>query len=105
MTMSIRRDRSAAELRAFAHHAPSSRTTQRAFAIANALDGLPRAEAARQAGMNAQTLREAVLRYNAEGVPGLQDRPRSGRPPTLTAEERAALASLARDKSAAGSVS
>jgi len=61
------------------------------FAIANALDGLNRADAARLAGMERQALRDAITRYNAEGLPGLQDRPR-GRPPRkLTAEQEKAL--------------
>ena len=97
MTLAIRPDHSAAELRAFAHTSPSPRAAARALAIANALEGLPRAEAAQRAGMNTQTLRDAVIRYNEEGLPGLQDRPRSGRPPKLTAQERAALAALVQD--------
>ena len=61
------------------------------YAIAHALDGLTRAEAARLAGMERQALRDAVLRYRAEGLAGLRDRPR-GRPPRrLTPEEEAEL--------------
>jgi transposase len=63
----------------------------RLLAIANAPDGLPRAEAARLAGMERQALRDAVLRYNAEGPGGLHDRPRSGRPEGLTPGRQAAL--------------
>jgi hypothetical protein len=40
-------------------------------AIANALEGMTRAEAARLAGMERQALRDAVVRYNAEGLAGL----------------------------------
>jgi transposase len=61
------------------------------LAIANALAGLPRAEAARLAGMERQALRDAVLRYNAEGPGGLHGRPRSGRPEGLTPGRQAAL--------------
>ena len=46
------------------------------MAIAGALEGLPRGEAARLAGMERQALRDAVLRYNAEGLAGRHDRPR-----------------------------
>ena len=61
------------------------------YAIANALDGLSRAEAARLAGMERQALRDAVLRYNAEGLAGLHDRPK-GRPERrLTEAEEADL--------------
>ena len=63
----------------------------RLLAIANALEGLSRAEAARLAGMERQALRDAVLRYNAEGPEGLHDRPRPGRPEALTPGRQAAL--------------
>jgi transposase len=36
-----------------------------------------------------------VKRFNAEGLPGLEDRPRSGHPPTHSQEVRSALVSLA----------
>jgi transposase len=62
------------------------------LAIASALEGLSRAEAARLAGMERQALRDAVVRYNAEGLAGLHDRPKPGRPPRLSAGEQAALA-------------
>ena len=60
----------------WARRADDPRAASRAFAIANALEGLSRAEAARLAGMERQALRDAVVRYNAEGVSGLADRPR-----------------------------
>jgi transposase len=63
----------------------------RLLAIANALDGLSRAEAARLAGMERQALRDAVLRYDAEGLEGLRDRPRPGRPERLAPGRQAAL--------------
>jgi transposase len=44
-----------------------------------------------------QALRDAVLRYNAEGVDGLLDRPRSGRKPRLTDAEQTELAKLITD--------
>jgi transposase len=47
--------------------------------------------------MDRQTLRDWVIRYNAEGVAGLRDRPRAGRPPQLKAEQMAALAQLVED--------
>ncbi len=62
------------------------------YAVANALEGMSRAEAARLAGMERQALRDVVVRYNAEGLGGLCDRPK-GRPPRrLSAGEEAALA-------------
>jgi transposase len=89
--LAIRQDRSAEELRRLARHEPDRRAAMRLLAIANALDGLSRAEAARLAGMERQALRDAVMRYNAEGPDGLHDRGRSGRPEALTPGQQAAL--------------
>ena len=44
--------------------------------------------------MERQALRDAVLRYNAEGLAGLYDRPKGHRPRRLTETERAALAEV-----------
>ena len=89
--LAIRQDLPAAELRRLARREPDRRAAMRLLAIANALDGLSPAEAARRAGMERQALRDAVLRYNAEGVEGLHDRPRSGRPEALAPGRQAAL--------------
>jgi transposase len=61
------------------------------LALALVLEGSSREEAARAAGMDRQTLRDWVHRYNAEGLPGLRDRPRSGRRPRLSPEQEAEL--------------
>ena len=42
--------------------------------------------------MDRQALRDAVVRYNAEGVEGLRDRPKGHPPRRLTADQEAALA-------------
>jgi transposase len=94
MALQIRQDISSGELRACARRLPGPRAAARALAIANALDGMSRAEAARLAGMERQALRDAVTRYNAEGLSGLDDRPKPGRPPGLTEGEEATLAGL-----------
>jgi transposase len=78
-------------LRRHARHEPNRRAALRLLAIANALEGMSRAEAARLAGMERQALRDAVVRYNAEGIAGLHDRPKPGRPPRLGEAEQAAL--------------
>jgi transposase len=88
----IRDDLTAAALRRHARCEPNRRAALRMLAIANALEGLSRAEAARLAGMERQALRDAVVRYNAEGLAGLHDRPKPGRPPRLDEGEQAALA-------------
>ncbi len=67
------------------------RAALRALAIAQALEGASRADAARVVGRERQSLRDAVVRYNAEGLAGLRDRPRSGRPEKLTAAQREEL--------------
>ncbi len=76
--LKIRDDLSSEELRRLARR-ERGRTAARMYAIANALDGMSRAESARLAGMERQALRDAVVRYNAEGLAGLIDRPK-GRP-------------------------
>ena len=81
--LTIRTDLTSDELRRFARSEPDSRVCRRLLAIAMALDGASRAEAARLAGMDRQSLRDWVVRYNAEGVEGLRDRVRTGRPPLL----------------------
>ena len=90
----IRTDLSAAELRALARRDTRPRAAPRLYAIAHALDGMSRADAARLCGMDRQALRDAVVRYNAEGAGGLADRPPPGRRPRLTEGEQAALAAL-----------
>jgi transposase len=79
-------------LRRHARHEPNRRAALRMLAVANALEGMSRAEAARLAGMERQALRDAVVRYNAEGLAGLHDRPKPGRPARLSEAEQAALA-------------
>lgn len=92
--LAIRGDVPAAELRRLARRERSRSAAARMYAIANALEGMTRAEAARLAGLERQALRDAVVRYNAEGLAGLQDRPRPGPKPRLDGDERAALSAL-----------
>jgi transposase len=86
--------RTSAELRALARRERDGRVSARLLALANALDGMSRDEAARAAGMDRQTLRDWVHRYNAEGVEGLRDRPRSGRLCALDEGRQATLKAL-----------
>ena len=87
-----RRELSAGELRREAKRCRDAAAARRMLALALVLEGCSREEAARHAGMDRQTLRDWVHRYNAEGLPGLRDRPRSGRKPRLTPEQEAELA-------------
>ena len=86
----INADRDAAELRRLARRERDSRVSARLLALANAVDGLPREEAARRAGMTGQTLGDWVHRYNAHGVEGLRDRPRAGAAGALSGQDGAA---------------
>jgi transposase len=64
------------------------------LAIALALEGIDRRTAARSCGMDRQTLRDWVHRYNAEGLAGLVNRKAPGRRRYLDEEQRAELARL-----------
>ena len=87
----IRKDRTPAALRKLAKQETDVRVTRRILAIANALSGMSRAEAASSASMDRQTLRDWVIRYNAHGVAGLADRWAGGRPPILDERQQAEL--------------
>ena len=92
MTVAVtRRELSAAELRREAVRCREAAAARRMLALALVLEGRSREAAARAAGMDRQTLRDWVQRYNAEGLAGLHDRPRSGRKPRLTPEQMAEL--------------
>jgi transposase len=90
----IRTDHDPAELRRLARRERDGCVSARLLALANALEGIPREEAARLAGMTGQTLGDWVHRYNVEGVEGLRDRPRPGRPCALDEGQQATLKAL-----------
>ena len=81
----------AVDLRRLTKKESRRRTAQRLLALANAMEGMSRAAAARCAGIERQSLRDAVLRFNAEGLAGLIDRPVGRRPEQLTEGEQAVL--------------
>jgi transposase len=87
----IRKDRTSEVLRKLAKAEANPRVARRLLAIANALSGMSRKEAAEAAGMDRQTLRDWVIRYNAHGPDGLCDCWGDGRPPRLEADEQAEL--------------
>ena len=101
VAVSIATGRTPAELRALARRERDGRVSARLLALANALDGMSRDEAARAAGMDRQTLRDWVHRYNAEGVAGLRDRPRPGRPCGLDEGQQALSAGERRERAVA----
>jgi len=87
-------DVSPAELRLLARREGDARVGRRLLAIANALEGMSGEMAARAAGMDRQTLRDWVLRYNQGGVAGLFDAWGDGRPCRLTEGQQATLRAI-----------
>jgi|SRR5271165_164985 len=87
-------DHTASELRAFAAKSGDGAQVRRLLAIALVLEGYSRTEAAELSGMDRQTLRDWVHRYNDEGIDGLQSRSAPGRAPALTDEQMAELKAL-----------
>jgi len=89
-----RMELSADELRAAAKVARSPAAVRRILALALVLEGMDRETAARTCGMDRQTLRDWVHRYNGDGVAGLANRKSAGRPAKLTAEQKEAFKQL-----------
>ena len=87
-----RRDMTPADLRAAAGRAKDGRAARRMLAIALALEGVDRKTAAESCGMDRQSLRDWVHRYNAEGLAGLSNRAGAGRKPGLDPAQKAKLA-------------
>jgi transposase len=92
-----RTDHTAAGLRSLASKSHDGAQVRRLLALALVLEGCSRTEAAEQSGMERQTLRDWVHRYNADGVAGLTSRSSPGRTPFLTVEQKAELEALVLD--------
>ena len=92
MTVAVGTEYSAAEVRALAKAAVVPEQARRLLAIALILEGASRAEAARSTGMDRQTLRDWVHRFNAAGPDGLVDRKAPGRQRRLEPEQQRELA-------------
>ena len=93
MTVTItRQEHSAADLRRQAARTRDAKAARRMLAIALILEGRSREEAATSCGMQRQTLRDWVHRYNAQGLAGLSNRTAPGRQPSLSAAQQAELA-------------
>jgi Arc/MetJ family transcription regulator len=82
--LTIRSDLVAAELRRLVRRERDRSAAARMQANAGVLEGMTCTKAARLAGMERQALRDAVRRYNAEGLTGLHDRPWPGAKPQRT---------------------
>ena len=90
----VRTDYRAGEVRLFAKRAKDVAQARRLLAIAAVLDGASREDAAKIGGMDRQTLRDWVIRFNAQGPEGLINIPSPGVPPKLDDTHKAFLARL-----------
>jgi transposase len=98
MTVQItRRDHEVVSMRDHASRVSEAAVARRLLALALVLEGHSRAHSAKTCGMDRQTLRDWVHRYNAQGIDGLSDRPHGGgAPPKLTDEGKTQLAAWVR---------
>ena len=89
-----RLEHSPSNLRAIAGKPRDGAQVRRLLAIALVLEGCSRTAAAERCGMDRQTLRDWVHRYNADGVGGLKSGHGPGQPPSLTPSRMAELKDL-----------
>jgi transposase len=99
MTVAITRmGLDAAAFRRAAARASDAAASRRMLALALVLEGRTRTEAARAAGMDRQTLRDWVHRYNHAGLAGLKNRAGArGRRRKLTEAQEATFAAWVRE--------
>ena len=92
-----RRELSAGDLRREAARVRDAKAARRMLAIALVLEGRSRGDASENCGMDRQTLRDWVHRYNAEGLAGLRDRVgETGPKRRLSSEQEAEVAEWVR---------
>ena len=92
--IAVRTDYTAGEVRRFAKRAKDAAQARRLLAIAAVLDGASREDAAKIGGMDRQTLRDWVIRFNEQGPDGLINIPSPGVPPKLDDKHKAFLARI-----------
>jgi transposase len=90
----VRNDYSAEGLRLLAAAVKDANQARRLLAIAAVYDGMDREAAARIGGMDRQTLRDWVHRFNEQGPQGLINIKPSGRRPRLSEEQEEELCRL-----------
>ena len=90
----LREDYSAAALRALARRSKTVNQSRRLLSLAAVRDGMDRGSAAKIGGMDRQTLRDWVHRFNAAGPGGLVDNWTAGPKPRLSEEQRAQFAQI-----------
>jgi transposase len=94
LAVRLREDYSAAELRGLAATSRNANQSRRLLSLAAVVDGMNRTDAARIGGMDRQTLRDWVHRFNAGGPDGLLDSWSKGPEPRLVEEQRTEIAQL-----------
>src|SRR6202030_1965054 len=90
----LRGDYSAEALRALARRSKDANQSRRLLSLAAVLDGMDRGSAAKIGGMDRQTLRDWVHRFNGSGLEGLVDNWTEGPKPRLSAEQLAQFAQI-----------
>ncbi len=90
----LREDFDGTQVRAHASRCDDGNQARRLLSIAAVYDGMSRRDAARLGGMDRQTLRDWVHRFNGEGPEGLLDRKAPGAPAKLTASQLEVLAGV-----------
>lgn len=90
----MRTDYTAAELRQLAKVSRDANQSRRLLSLAAVAEGMRRADAARVGGMDRQTLRDWVHRFNAAGPDGLKDAWWSGPEPRLSPSQKTELAEI-----------
>jgi transposase len=95
--IAVRTEFTASEIRRFAKRSRDAAQARRLLAIAAVLDGTSREDAAKMGGMDRQTLRDWVIRFNEQGPEGLINIPSPGVPPKLGKKQRAFLHRLVED--------
>ena len=90
----LREDYSAEELRTLARRSKDVSRSRRLLSLAAVRDGMDRAAAAKIGGMDRQTLRDWVHRFNALGPEGLIDNRTEGPKPRLSEEQLAQFAKI-----------
>jgi transposase len=92
--IAVRTDYTSKELRGLAARVKEAAPARRLLALAAVLDGCSRAEAATIGGMDRQTLRDWVIRFNEQGPDGLVNKASPGGPCKLTDAHKAFLARI-----------
>ena len=90
----LRDDYSADALRQLATRSTNANQARRLLALAAVRDGMSREAASRIGGMDRQTLRDWVHRFNEQGPDGLINAKSPGRPSKLSAEQKEGLRQL-----------